>query len=358
MVPKMRSLPPPDKMYQALIDRNSEYDGQFYVGVRTTGIFCRTVCTAKKPKRENVTFFGSTSDALHAGFRPCKICRPMDPSGKPAEWVASLFESIDAAPERRWRDRDLRAIDLDPARVRRYFVKQYGMTFQAFSRARRLGVALQQIRNGQGLTETAMDIGYESDSGFRDAFEKVLGQTPGRANAANIMLAKWIESPLGALLAMANDDGLCLLEFVNRRMLPTQIQVLQRRFDARIVPGDNDHLQSIASELVQYFAGNLQIFSTTVVLRGTEFQERVWRHLMTIPYGKTESYGEMAAAIGSPDGQRAVGKANGDNRLSIIVPCHRVIKSDGTLCGYGGGLWRKKWLLELEGQSQQPSLEL
>lgn len=352
------NLPSEQVMYQALLDRNPEFDGTFYVAVKTTGIFCRNVCSAKKPKAQNVVYFGNVSDALHAGFRACKVCRPMDPAGKPAPWVQQLFTAVDSQPERRWRDRDLRSANLDPARVRRYFVKHYGMTFQAYSRARRLGVAMHQIREGKGISETAMDVGYESDSGFRDAFEKVLGQTPGRADAANVVLAQWIESPLGALIAMANDEGLCLLEFVDRRMLPTQIETLQRRFSARIVPGSNAHLESIRAELEQYFAGNLHEFRTPLVLKGTEFQERVWRHLLTIPYGATQSYGEMAAAIGSPDGQRAVGKANGDNRLGIIVPCHRVIKADGTLCGYGGGLWRKKWLLELEGKREQPSFEI
>ena len=196
--------------------------------------------------------------------------------------------------------------------------------------------------------DAAIETGYDSDSGFRDAFEKVLGTPPSRAAGLNAMTASWIETSLGPMLAAANDEGLCLLEFVDRRMLPVQIERLRRTFECAVIPGTNHFLKTIEKELGEYFDGKLRKFETPLVLKGTEFQEKVWKRLLQISYGETLSYGQMAADIGLKDAQRAVGRANGDNRLAIVVPCHRVIKSDGTLCGYGGGLWRKKRLLELE----------
>ena len=157
-----------------------------------------------------------------------------------------------------------------------------------------------------------------------------------------------IATPMGPMVAGVNDEGLCLLEFADRRMLATQIDRLQKRLDCAIAPGENPFTQQIASELAEYFAGERREFTVPLVLRGTEFQEAVWRELLRIPYGETLSYEQMARAIGRPKAVRALGTANGDNRLAIVVPCHRVIRADGTLSGYGGGKWRKQQLLELE----------
>jgi len=351
----MSALPAPEVMYQALVNRDVGYEGIFFVAVKTTRIFCRPGCTARTPKFENVEFFSRSTDALYSGYRPCKICRPLDPANKPPAWIADLMKQVESEPSRRWRDRDLRALELEPARVRRYFQTHFGMTFQAYSRSLRMGQALKTIREGKGVFMSGLDVGFDSDSGFRDAFEKVLGVPPSRSSKSQVLIAQWLESPLGALLAAASDEGLCLLEFVDRRMLPAQIETLKRRFEAAVIPGEHPILEQLKRELSEYFAGSRREFDVPLVIRGTAFQEKVWRHLLSIPYGSTQSYGEMAAALGSEGAQRAVGKANGDNRISILISCHRVIKADGTLCGYGGGLWRKKFLLELEGSERQAS---
>jgi len=157
-----------------------------------------------------------------------------------------------------------------------------------------------------------------------------------------------IETPLGAMVAVADDSALYLLEFADRPMLATQMKTLQRRYGCSVVPGVNGVFELLERELSEYFSGDLREFSVPLDARGTEFQVAVWDRLRAIPYGETLSYGDMASDLGRPDAQRAVGKANGDNRLAIIVPCHRVVRGDGSLCGYGGGLWRKKRLLELE----------
>ena len=333
-----------------MLERDATFDGVFFVAVRTTGIFCRPTCPARKPKVENVEYFASTRDALHAGYRPCKRCRPMDANGAPPQWIGRVMEAVDRSPSDRFTDADLRAMGVDPARARRYFKANYGMTFHAYHRARRLGLALQEVRRGEDLTGVGYGHGYESASGFRDAFARVFGAPPGKGRQMRPLFARWLDTPLGAMLAIANDEALGLLEFVDRRAIERQIETLRRRMGgAVIVPGDNAILDRAAEEVAAYFAGELREFTVPIVLPGSPFQTAVWDELRRIPYGQTRSYRELAEMLGRPGAQRAVGRANGDNRLAIIVPCHRVVRSDGSLCGYGGGLWREKRLLELEG---------
>ncbi|MGD8414974.1 MAG: trifunctional transcriptional activator/DNA repair protein Ada/methylated-DNA--[protein]-cysteine S-methyltransferase [Candidatus Latescibacterota bacterium] len=344
----MTRLPPTKEMYRALIERDSAYDGVFTVAVRTTGIFCRPTCPARKPQRENVEYFRTAGDALAAGYRPCKRCRPLEPRGKTPGWLSGLLEAVEAEPGRRWTDADIRAEGVDPVRVRRWFQENHGMTFHAYQRARRLGMALGQMRNGTGQLGAAYDHGYESLSGFREAFERMFGDTPGRKKSANQAVVTRYLTPLGPMLAAATDEGLCLLEFHDRRMLETQIKRMRQLLRCEVTPGTNEHLEITEDELTRYFEGRFERFTAPLVLKGTPFQEDVWKRLLEIPYGETLSYERLARDLGRPGAQRAVGRANGDNRLAIVVPCHRVIRSDGTLCGYGGGLWRKQHLLDLE----------
>ena len=335
-------------MYQAVVDKDESYVGIFIVAVKTTKVFCRPGCPARTPLMKNVEFFRTGSEALHAGYRPCLRCRPLDRCTLPPEWVTSLMKRIDAQPEVRITDFELKQLGIEPEKARRTFKSRYGMTFQAYSRSRRLGEALGKVRQGQDVVTTALDHGYESESAFREAFEKVFGSTTSKSHNVNTLLCRWIETPLGPMLGAANDTGLALLEFMDRRMLATQLKTLQRRLGAVLVPGSNDVLVQAQAELSEYFDGGLRIFQVPLVIKGTAFQEQVWRALLRIPYGQVVSYLETARQIGDEKAVRAVGKANGDNRIAILVPCHRVVKADGTLCGYGGGLWRKQRLLDLE----------
>jgi AraC family transcriptional regulator of adaptative response/methylated-DNA-[protein]-cysteine methyltransferase len=335
--------------------------------VRTTGIFCRPTCPAKNPKRENVEFFASTREALTAGYRPCRRCRPMKPEGAAPDWLEGLLRDIDEDPARRWRDADLRAAGLDPARVRRWFKRHHGMTFHAYQRARRLGLALGQIRNGDDIMGTAYDHGYESLSGFRDAFAHLFGEPPGKATRPSAsareantageggvthVVVTRVLTPLGPLVAGATDEGLCLLEFADRPMLETQIKRLRRHMNCAVTPGSNEHIDRIEEELGEYFDGTRTDFDVPLVVPGTDFQRQVWSALRAIPYGETRSYEDIARAIDNPRAVRAVGRANGDNRIPIVIPCHRVVRADGSLGGYGGELWRKRFLLQLEGHER------
>ena len=342
------TLPPATEMYRALDERDAAYEGVFIAAIRTTGIFCRPTCAARKPNPENVEYFPSTQDALLAGYRPCKRCRPMEPNGSVPAWLRPLIEALEQEPTRRWKDADLRDAGIDPARARRWFQAHHGMTFHAYQRARRLGLALGRIRYGDDLDRAAFEHGYESVSGFRDAFDRVFSETPGRSRESEPIVITRLLTPLGPMIAGSIERGVCLLEFADRRMLETQLKRLRRIFGPGVVPGDSEHSAQLDAELKRYFAGELREFTVPMVLDGTPFQRACWEYLRTIPYGATSSYGEQAQAIGKPKAQRAVGRANGDNRLAIVVPCHRVVGSDGRLTGYGGGLWRKRFLLELE----------
>ena len=208
--------------------------------------------------------------------------------------------------------------------------------------------AFTQIREGAKLDEVILGNGYESHSGFRDAFARTFGRSPGRSRNGDCIVAAWIESPLGPLVAGAIGKGLCLLEFTDRRMLEAQFTTIRQRFGCAVVPGKHEHLEQLQEELEQYFAGNLTEFKVPLVYPGSPFQQKVWQGLLRIPFGKTCSYEDLAREIGAPGAQRAVGRANGQNRIGIVIPCHRVVNKGGQLGGYGGGLWRKQFLLDLE----------
>jgi AraC family transcriptional regulator, regulatory protein of adaptative response / methylated-DNA-[protein]-cysteine methyltransferase len=343
----INTMPSVKEMKQAYLQKDPSYDGIFFLGVRTTGIFCRPSCPARKPLPENVNYFSSVREAVFAGYRPCKRCRPLDTDGRPPDWVGQLLNFVDKKEER-IRDSEVRQFGIDPFRVRRYFQKHYGMTFQAYCRARRMGDALDQLRRGASLDDVALGNGYESHSGFRDAFTRTFGRPPGTSRDTDCIVVTWIESPLGPIVAAANDDGVCLLEFTDRRMLETQFRTLRKVFSSAIVPGENSHLNQLQKELREYFAGSLREFSVPLLYPGTPFQSRVWNELLRIPYGETRSYEDLARRLGSSGAQRAVGHANGSNRIAIVIPCHRVVNKDGKLGGYGGGLWRKQFLLDLE----------
>ena len=342
------TLPPVDEMWDAFMERDPEYDGIFVTGVATTGIFCRPTCPAKKPARENVEFFAGAREALTAGYRPCKRCRPMEDGAAP-DWIAGLLEDVEADPGRRWKDQDLRDRGLEPERVRRWFQRHHGMTFHAYHRARRLGEAIGRLKDGAGPASAAYESGYESLSGFHEAFRRETGSTPGKGVEEPPILLHRLTTPLGPMIAGADERALYLLEFADRRMLETQIERVRAQTGRVAVPGVNEIILETGEELNAYFAGQLREFTVPLETPGSAFQRAVWEELRRIPYGETRSYGEQARRLGQPPEMvRAVGRANGDNRIAIVIPCHRVIGADGKLTGYGGGLWRKRRLLDLE----------
>ena len=316
--------------YRALVDRDRAYDGIFYVGVTTTGVFCRPTCPARKPMLAHCEFFPNAQSALLASYRPCKRCRPLSQPDQVSPVVQQLVDAIEANPERRWRNQDFETLSVNSAT------------------ARRLGLAMQEIRAGQTVVDAQLAVGFESGSGFRDAFARILGVPPARAQEAQVLYARWIDTPLGPMVAVGGSERLHLLAFADRRGLEQEIVTLRAETAVAIIPGASPPLVSIQEELHAYFDGTACNFRTPVALAGTPFQRRVWQTLQQIPAGHPCSYRELAARIGQPAATRAVGRANGANRLALVIPCHRVIAADGTLGGYGGGTARKQWLLEHE----------
>ena len=338
--------------YQALLDKNTEYEGIFYVGVRTTGVFCRPTCPARKPKFENCEFFETAQQALLASFRPCKRCKPLSHPDQVSDIVQVLVEAVENNPEKRWKNADFQALSIDAVKARRQFQKRFGMTFVEYARARRIGLAVKTIRKGESVIDAQIAAGYESSSGFRDAFSKIMGTAPTKAGQNNVLIAAWLDTKLGPMIAIANDTALHLLEFVDRRGLELEVERLRKKTKSAIIPGHTPILHSIQNELKAYFSGQLKEFKTPVCLLGSPFQLRVWNALKKIPYGETHSYSDVAQSIDQPTATRAVAQANGANQLAIMIPCHRVINNNGDLGGYGGGITRKQWLIHHEQQEK------
>lgn len=338
--------------YKALLDKNTEYEGIFYVGVKTTGVFCRPTCPARKPKLENCEFFTTAQQALLASFRPCKRCQPLSHPNQISPLVKKLVEAVEDNPEKRWKNADFQALSTDAVKARRQFQKRFGMTFVEYARARRIGLAVKKIRLGESVIDTQLSAGYESSSGFRDAFSRIMGVAPTKQGQNNILFASWLDTKLGSMIAIGSETELYLLEFVDRRGLEREVERLRKKTKSAIIPGDTLPLLSIQQELNAYFNGQLNAFRTPIGLLGSPFQKQVWGILQKIPMGETCSYIDIARQIGKPTAFRAVAQANGANQLAIVIPCHRVINNNGDLGGYGGGITRKQWLLNHEKQEQ------
>lgn len=270
------------EFYQALIDKNAHYEGVFFVGVKTTGVFCRPTCGARKPKFENCEFHRTAQEALLASFRPCMRCRPLSDPNQVSDLVRALVDAVEADPSKHWRIRDFEELSVDASTARRQFKKRFGMTL------------------------------------------------------------------LGPMVAIGDEDALYLLEFVDRRGLEREVERLRLKTFCPIIPGVTDPIRSIEAELKAYFEGTLTDFKTPLHLLGSPFQKRVWEELIRIPYGVTRSYADQATAIGKQSAYRAVANANEANQIAIVIPCHRIINSNGDLGGYGGCIIRKQWLINHE----------
>ena len=336
------------RFYEALINRDESYIGIFYVGVKTTSVFCIATCRARKPKKENVEFYTSFKDALDNGYRPCKICKPAENAHQAPDQVQAAIELVKSNTKEKIKDYQLKQMGIGPEVVRRWFNKNYGMTFQAFQRMYRINTAFQELKTGSKTIESAFDAGYESLSGFGYTFKKLIGKLPSLSGGDEIILISRFTTPLGPMFVCATENGVCLLEFTDRRMLETEFKDLQRLLKANIIAGENTHIAKTKKEISEYFEGTRMSFTVPICSPGTIFQQRVWDHLQHIHYGQITTYQQQAMELEMRTAIRAIASANGANRIAIMVPCHRVIGKNGRLAGYGGGLERKRWLLDHE----------
>ena len=337
-----------DDYYQALLDRASSYVGIFYVGVKTTSVFCIATCRARKPKRQNVEFYTSFKEALANGYRPCKICNPTQNANQAPAAVEAAIKLVKDNPKQKITDYDLKQLAISPELVRRWFNKNYAMTFQAYQRMYRINNALIELKSGRNTTDTAFDAGYESLSGFGYTYKKLLGESPGNSQKNAIILISRLTTPLGPMFVCATEQGICLLEFVDRVKLESEFKDLQQRLKAKMIAAENAHIRQLKKQLAEYFLGKRRVFSLKLHAPGTAFQQTVWEKLQGIVCGQTTSYQQLAKDIDNDKAVRAVAAANGANRIAIVIPCHRVIAKNGKLTGYAGGLERKQWLLDHE----------
>ncbi len=324
--------------------RDAAYDGLFYFGVRTTRIVCRPSCPSQ-PRAENLVFFNDYQGALAEGFRPCKRCRPDHFTGTVPEWARGLIDRVQSAPEFPLRERDLVAMNLEPATVRRWFQKNLGVSFARWQRGLRLSAAIGELTQGEKIEDAMLSSGYRSISGLKEAL-KIKGHTHGEVAELFLHL---FSTEIGQILAGATRDALCFLQFIDRQSLPRQYASLRKQFSAEPVFQRTDILSHTEREIIGYLHRDLVRFTVPTRLSGSDFQKSVWAALEKIPHGQTRTYLEVATSIGKPDAVRAVATAIGSNPINLIIPCHRVIGQDGKLTGYSGGLARKEKLLRLEG---------
>lgn len=344
------NLPDDETLYQALLARDDRYDGQVYVCVASTGIFCRLTCPARKPLAANCTFHASIGACVERGFRPCKRCHPLQAAAADDPMITALLAALDARPDIRWSEPHVAQLGYDPSTVRRSFKRQFGMTFLEMARQRRLREGFEALSGGGKVITAQHEAGFDSPSAFRAAFARITGCTPAELKQGGLLRASWIATPLGDMMAIASETHLHLLEFIDRKALPAELRRLGAATKGGIGIGRTRITEQAAAELEDFFAGRSAVFTTPLLQDGSAFTRAVWEELRRIPPGVTRSYAEIARLIGRPTAMRAVARANGANQIALMVPCHRVIGADGSLTGYGGGLWRKQRLIEIERQ--------
>ncbi|WP_215764043.1 bifunctional transcriptional activator/DNA repair enzyme AdaA [Gluconobacter sp. P1D12_c] len=341
-------LPDPDTLYAALLARDEYFDGQAFVCVSSTGVFCRLTCPARKPKREHCTFYPTIGDCIEAGFRPCKRCHPLQAAALADPAILALLQALDTRPDVRWSEDRIIRLGYDPSTIRRSFKRQFGMTFLEMARQRRLREGFEALAEGGKVITAQHEVSFESASAFRAAFSRLLGCAPGELRPNKFLQATWIPTPLGDMMAVSSRSHLHLLEFVDRKALPAELKKLNKASSEGIGIGRMPPSEQAETELAAYFSARSDSFHTPLAVSGSAFTQKVWEALRTIPAGETRSYSDIARQIGRPSAVRAVARANGANQIALMIPCHRVIGADGSLTGYGGGLWRKHRLIEIE----------
>jgi len=341
--------------WAAFMRRDRSWDGRVIGAVSTTGVYCKPSCPARRPKRENVTFFATGEEARAAGYRPCLRCKP-DEVGRDREAVAAAIKFIEAAEEAPTLAEVADAVGYAPHHFQRIFKRDLGVSPAEYARGlrnRRTEAALKA--NGR-VTDAVYDAGYSGPSSFYSDAKERLGMTPSAwRNGGRGETIRWthFDSPLGRMLIAATTKGICRLTFDD------SVETLERLFPNATIVEDDGGMKELVEGALKAIERPLAMPDLPIDVAGTAFQESVWRELRKIPAGETRSYAEIAAAIGHPKAVRAVGSANGDNHGCVLSPCHRVIRSDGSLGGYGGGIERKIKLLEAEGHiAEAPELPL
>lgn len=340
-----------EQRWVAVIARDSGRDGEFVFAVATTGVYCRPSCPARRPRRENVSFFSHPEQAEKAGFRACLRCRPKSANGNPqSDAVKAICRYIEQhLDEPITLERLGKAFQQSPFHLQRRFKAELGITPRAYADSCRMRLLKRNLQAGDNVTRAMYDAGYGSSSRLYEKTASQLGMTPDKyrrgAIAASIRYA-CADSPLGRMLIAATDKGVCSIQF--GRSDGELIEGLKREFPFAVRKPDEGGLQAWVEAVLSKMTGKELNTALPLDIRATAFQRRVWTYLQSIPFGTTESYGQVAKAIGRPSASRAVARACATNPVAVAIPCHRVVREDGGISGYRWGVERKKALLEME----------
>ena len=333
-----------EKAWRAVLRRDRSFDGRFVTGVLTTGIYCRPSCAARHPDRGNVRFFADGTGARAAGLRACKRCRP-DEVGRDEAAVLAAIDEIKASEGNPQLAELAQAVGYSPSHFQRVFTRATGLSPAAYARALREERAREALSNGGSVTEAIYDAGFEAPSRFYDSMGGKLGMAPSAwVRGGEGVTINWavVETTLGPMLVAASDKGVCRLSFNEGR------EELAQRFPRAVLAEGGAEFEALLQRVVDAVERPGTGGDIPLDVQGTAFQQRVWQELRKIPPGETRSYSELAAAAGEPSAVRAAGSANGANNVAVLIPCHRVIRSDGTLGGYAYGLDIKRELLARE----------
>jgi len=337
--------------WTAVLARQSARDGEFVYAVATTGVYCRPSCASRRPRRENVQFFLTTEQAERAGYRACLRCRPKSVTGNPqADGVKTICRYIEQhLDEPLTLGRLGKEFHQSPFHLQRRFKAALGITPREYADSCRLRQLKRNLQSGDSVTRAMYDAGYGSSSRLYERTASQLGMTPDKYRRGAIAAAiryTCADSPLGRMLIAATDRGICSIQFA--RTDGELLEGLKREFPFAGRKADKSGLQSWVSALLEHMRGKELNAALPLDIRATAFQRTVWAYLQSIPFGETKSYSQVAKAIGRPTAVRAVARACATNPVAVEIPCHRVVREDGSMGGYRWGLDRKKNLLEME----------
>jgi AraC family transcriptional regulator, regulatory protein of adaptative response / methylated-DNA-[protein]-cysteine methyltransferase len=340
-----------DERWNAVIARDAAHDGEFVFAVSSTGVYCRPSCAARRPRRENVQFFFTPDEAERAGYRACLRCKPRSITGNAAlDGVRAICRFIEQhLDESLTLARLSKEFHQSSFHLQRKFKAALGITPREYADSCRLRQFKRNLQAGNSVTRAMHDAGYGSSSRLYERTGSQLGMTPDkyrRGAIAAIIRYTCADSPLGRMLIAATERGICSIQFA--RTDGELIEGLKREFPFATRKSDDGGLRSFVNRLLEHMRGRDLNSSLPLDIRATAFQRRVWEYLQSIPFGVTKSYSQVAKAIGRPTASRAVARACATNRIAVAIPCHRVVREDGSMGGYRWGLERKKALLKAE----------
>lgn len=348
-----------DARWQAVVERDPRAEGRFWLGVTSTGIFCRPTCSARRPRRDHVRYFASMAEAGASGFRPCRRCRPTESVRTQLDVVAEACRIIEARSDEPGGGPTLaelgRLVGWSPFHLQRTFRRIVGVTPRQYAENQRVARVRSRLREAGSVTDALYEAGWGSSAAFYASAPEHLGMSPSAyRDGADGALIRYttVDSPVGRLLIGRTERGICSINLGDDDA--TLVRQLRHEFGGAVTIRDDEGMRAWAETVLAGLDRAQPHDALPLDVRASAFQRRVWQALREIPFGETRTYGEVAAAIGSPGAARAVGRACATNPVALVVPCHRVVASGGRLGGYASGVERKRWLLDHEAEVATP----